>query len=310
MRADLETLEAALGHCFSDRKLLERALTHKSRVYEKNLQNVLDDNEQLEFLGDSILGFVVSELLVSEHPEYPEGRLSKLRAHLVSASHLYEVARAINLGEYLLLGRGEELSGGREKPALLANAVEALIAALYIDGGIEAARMFIRRQVVGDFQPPEQAGEITGSDRFEHVFEDVALDRFLGVFELVVAREDHNDDLGVMLRSVRGNAQTVHSGHGDIRHDHVRMQRLDRLNRLLPVLARLEELEIEAGPVDLASETTADDLFVVHHQEPVHLLRAVHCRAHDTQMRAGLPVGGKSDRPAEENKGGRRIWTA
>ncbi|MEI4908421.1 ribonuclease III domain-containing protein, partial [Klebsiella pneumoniae] len=78
--------EGALGHSFRNRTLLERALTHKSRVYEKNLQSVLDDNEQLEFLGDSILGFIVSELLVSLHPEYPEGRLSKLKAHLVSAS--------------------------------------------------------------------------------------------------------------------------------------------------------------------------------------------------------------------------------
>ena len=156
MRADLETLEAALGHSFKDSKLLERALTHKSRVYEKNLQSVLDDNEQLEFLGDSILGFIVSELLVARHPEYPEGRLSKLKAHLVSASHLYEVAQSIGLGDHLLLGRGEERSGGRLKRALLADALEAIIAAIYLDGGIDAARQFISERVVADFQAPEQ----------------------------------------------------------------------------------------------------------------------------------------------------------
>lgn len=156
MSADLESFEASLGYRFNDRKLLERALTHKSLVYEKGLQSVLDDNEQLEFLGDSILGFVISELLVSKHPEYQEGRLSKLKAHLVSASHLYETAQTIGLGDHLMLGRGEELSGGRLKRALLANAMEAIIAALYLDGGIDPARAFITTHVVGDFQPPEE----------------------------------------------------------------------------------------------------------------------------------------------------------
>lgn len=156
MHADVGTLEAALGHSFSDHKLLERALTHKSRVYERNLHSVLDDNEQLEFLGDSILGFITSELLVAAHPDYPEGRLSKLKAHLVSASHLYEVAQALGIGEFLLLGRGEERSGGRSKRALLADALEALIAAIYLDGGIDCVRNFISSHIVGSFEPPEQ----------------------------------------------------------------------------------------------------------------------------------------------------------
>jgi ribonuclease-3 len=152
MRADLATLEGALGYAFRDRKLLERALTHKSRVYEKNLQSVLDDNEQLEFLGDAILGFIVSELLVARHADYPEGRLSKLKAQLVSASHLYEVAQSLRLGDHLLLGRGEELSGGRLKPALLANAMEAIIAAIYLDGGVDAARGLITRHIAGEHE--------------------------------------------------------------------------------------------------------------------------------------------------------------
>ncbi|MGA2601942.1 MAG: ribonuclease III [Bryobacteraceae bacterium] len=152
MRADLATLEGALGYAFRDRKPLERALTHKSRVYEKNLQSVLDDNEQLEFLGDAILGFIVSELLVARHADYPEGRLSKLKAQLVSASHLYEVAQSLRLGDHLLLGRGEELSGGRLKPALLANAMEAIIAAIYLDGGVDAARGLITRHIAGEHE--------------------------------------------------------------------------------------------------------------------------------------------------------------
>ncbi len=106
------------------------------------------DNEQLEFLGDAILGFVVSETLLLAHPGHPEGQLSKLKSRLVSSAHLYKVAIRIGLGEFLILGRGEELSGGREKRALLADAVEALIAALYLDGGLDVARAFVMRHIV------------------------------------------------------------------------------------------------------------------------------------------------------------------
>src|SRR5580700_1511610 len=150
MSANLEVLESALGHKFRNRELLERALTHKSRIYEKAVEGQsATDNEQLEFLGDAILGFVVSECLVQRYAAYPEGRLSKLKAHLVSAARLHEVAQDLKLGEYLFLGRGEEMSGGREKKALLSDAVEALIAALYLDAGLEPARQFIEGQVIG-----------------------------------------------------------------------------------------------------------------------------------------------------------------
>lgn len=151
---DLEALEVELGHVFQNRELLRRALTHKSRAYEALPHQEGADNEQLEFLGDSILGFLVSERLVGELPSYPEGRLSKIKAHLVSSVHLYEVARNLRLGDYLLLGRGEEITGGRTKKALLANAVEALIAALYLDGGIDPVRRFVIDRIIADFQPP------------------------------------------------------------------------------------------------------------------------------------------------------------
>jgi len=155
MSLESAALEELIGYSFQSHRLLERALTHKSSVYEKNVENVPADNEQLEFLGDSILGFLVSDMLLSRHPSFPEGRLSKMKAHLVSASHLHEVALGIRLGDYLLLGRGEELSGGREKKALLANAVEALIAAIYLDGGMEPARGFVAGHVVGDAALPD-----------------------------------------------------------------------------------------------------------------------------------------------------------
>jgi len=155
MRADLEAFEAAIGHSFQNRDLLVRALTHTSHAYEKS-QPPLEDNEQLEFLGDSVLGFLISECLVQRYPTYREGRLSIFKNYLVSASHLYEAAQRLELGEHLLLGRGEELSGGRVKRGLLADAIEALIAAIYLDAGVDAARRFVVRHILG--AEPEQGG--------------------------------------------------------------------------------------------------------------------------------------------------------
>jgi ribonuclease-3 len=151
MRPALETLEAALGHTFRNPESLIRALTHKSRSYESSRPGEeLISNQQLEFLGDAILGFVVSDALYRRFPLDSEGSLSKRKAHLVSQARLYEVAQALELGEHLFLGRGEELSGGRKKKALLADAVEALIAALYLDDGMDAARRFITEQVISE----------------------------------------------------------------------------------------------------------------------------------------------------------------
>jgi ribonuclease-3 len=161
MPADLQVLEASLGRPFANRELLIRALTHKSLCFERKPSAAAGfvDNEQLEFLGDSILGFVVSECLIRRYPHYPEGRLSKLKAHLVSAAHLHLVAQSMDLGAYLHLGRGEEMSGGREKRALLANALEAIIAAIYLDGGIDAARDFVVRKMVDEWNPKDDSEE-------------------------------------------------------------------------------------------------------------------------------------------------------
>jgi len=152
MEEALVALEAKLGYQFRDRELLRRAMTHRSRAFEGTPEETsIGDNEQLEFLGDAILGFIVSEVLVARHPGFPEGRLSKLKAYLVSANYLHEAAQDLGLGEHLFLGRGEELSGGRGKRALLANAMEALMAAMYLDGGIDAVRPFVMHKVLRDF---------------------------------------------------------------------------------------------------------------------------------------------------------------
>jgi ribonuclease-3 len=112
---------------------------------------VQQDNEQLEFLGDSVLGFVTSEALVARHPHATEGQLSRWKAHLVSAAHLHQCALALGLGEFLLLGKGEDRNGGRERRSLLADALEAVIAALFLDGGMEAARAFIEDNILLQF---------------------------------------------------------------------------------------------------------------------------------------------------------------
>jgi ribonuclease-3 len=150
--SDRSALERVLGHTFARPELLEQALTHSSRANElvdpAELNGTRrDDNEQLEFLGDAILGFVTSRALFESFPHYSEGQLSKARAHLVSAKHLIKVAKAISLGDYLQLGRGEERSGGRNKSAILVDALEAVISALYLDAGLEEARKFILEKV-------------------------------------------------------------------------------------------------------------------------------------------------------------------
>ncbi len=166
MESDPAVIEGVLCHAFRDRELLRRALTHKSRAFELAAarEDTLADNEQLEFLGDAVLGFLVSEALLGAHPDFAEGKLSKLKAHLVSASHLHEVAQRLGLGEHLLLGHGEELSGGRLKKNLLSDAMEALIAAVYLDGGLEVARAFVARHVLCDLGDLESAPDSAGHD--------------------------------------------------------------------------------------------------------------------------------------------------
>ena len=138
-RATSTAIETRIGYRFRDRGLLEHALTHKSRTAEDPSGGVAD-NESLEFLGDAVLGFVAADVLYREFPEYTEGPKSKAKAALVSTTALAELSRALGLGDALLLGRGEEKTGGRTKQALLADVFEAVIAAIYLDGGIEPAR--------------------------------------------------------------------------------------------------------------------------------------------------------------------------
>jgi ribonuclease-3 len=146
LRDEFEELQRRIDYRFRDRGLLEHALTHKSRAAEDASGGVAD-NESLEFLGDAVLGLVVADALFHRFPNYTEGQKSKVKAAVVSTQSLARHAEQIRLGDHLILGRGEEKTGGRFKQALLADAFEALIAAIYLDGGLEAAAAFLRREL-------------------------------------------------------------------------------------------------------------------------------------------------------------------
>ena len=161
LRHEFDELESVLGYRFHDKGLLEHALTHRSRVHEDASGGVVD-NESLEFLGDAVLGLVVSDRLFREFPDYDEGQKSKAKALLVSASTLATLGQALGLGNYLLLGRGEEKTGGRKKPSLIANSFEAVVAAIYLDGGIEAADAFIERQFRASLEEVRAGQKPTG----------------------------------------------------------------------------------------------------------------------------------------------------
>jgi ribonuclease-3 len=155
----LGPLERRIHYRFRDLGLLEHALTHRSRAHEDASGGVID-NESLEFLGDAVLGFAIADMLFARFPTHSEGYKSKVKAGMVSAAALARLAEEIDLGRYVLLGRGEEKTGGRHKQAILADGYEALIAAIYLDGGIDAARAFI----VSAFGPLIAAGGDQAAD--------------------------------------------------------------------------------------------------------------------------------------------------
>src|SRR5579863_7481605 len=141
--AEIAELESIVGHQFRDSRWLHQALMHSSRIPERAPEEPAESNEKLEFLGDAVLELIVSEELVREFPDWSEGQLSKSRARLVNATALSLSAQRLSLGHHLRLGRGEEKTGGRLKPALLADAYEAVIAAIYLDAGLEVTRGFV-----------------------------------------------------------------------------------------------------------------------------------------------------------------------
>ncbi len=150
-RKKLKELQKSIGYEFKQEALLRQALTHSSFAHEKNLKDLMD-NERLEFLGDAVLELVSSEFLFKHHPEMNEGQMTKLRASLVCEQSLSACARQLNLGSYLQLGNGEDLTGGRERDSILSDAWEAVIGAMYLDGGFTSAKEFILKYVLQDIE--------------------------------------------------------------------------------------------------------------------------------------------------------------
>ncbi len=178
---EITALEEGLGYPFRRRDFIEQAVTHSSQAREQESQQAgenkykVSDNEQLEFLGDAVLSLVTSEELFRRFPQFREGELSKLRAHLVSEKHLIRVAQELELGHYLRLGRGEEKSGGRGKTAMLVDALEAILAAIYLDGGLEAARQFVLRKVlVPELERMERGGGALPVTDFKSALQEAA----------------------------------------------------------------------------------------------------------------------------------------
>lgn len=183
MRAEQATLEQRIDYRFADPELLCRALTHSSLANEARVGGLpVLDNEQFEFLGDSVLGFVITDALVRRHPNQTEGELSLQKSHLVSAAHLHGVARRLDLGAFLHIGRSEELGGGRKKKTLLVGALEALIGAMYLDTGVEPCRRFVHSFVL---DAPPSSDEDAGTDikpaiqNFKTALQDLAVSRKL-----------------------------------------------------------------------------------------------------------------------------------
>jgi ribonuclease-3 len=207
--AAIERLLERLNYRFQNPSLLEEALTHKSYLNEAP-ELSCRDNERLEFLGDAVLGLMISELFLSRFPEAPEGTLSKLRAKTVSEAALGQVARRLELGAALRLGRGEELTGGREKPSLLADALEAVIAAVYLDGGLAAARHVALpafAEVIDSLSRPEAADHKTE-------LQEICQRDFGGLPAYRVLREsgpDHDKQFDVEI-AIRGDVYGVGTG--------------------------------------------------------------------------------------------------
>jgi ribonuclease-3 len=209
---EIAELESILGHQFRDPQWLLQALMHSSSIPERAAEEPAESNEKLEFLGDAVLELVVSEELVREFPDWSEGQLSKSRARLVNATAISMSAQRLGIGKYLRLGRGEEKTGGRNKPALLADAYEALIAAVYLDGGLEAARGFVRRSLV-------EGAIAVEAERLGHTDHKSALQEFLqsrgmspGAYHVIAETgPDHQKTFRVEVR-IAGQVSAVGCG--------------------------------------------------------------------------------------------------
>ncbi|HKT81468.1 MAG TPA: ribonuclease III [Vicinamibacterales bacterium] len=211
LRDEFATLERDIEYRFRDRGLLEHAMTHTSRANE-DVSGGVRDNESLEFLGDAVLGFVVADLLFRELPDTTEGQKSKIKASLVSTTTLARQAERLALGDHMLLGKGEEKSGGRRKQALLADSYEALIAAIYLDGGIEQAHAFVAREFAPLIEEARDPSHI-GRD-FKSALQEALQSRDAALPEYRLARTEGPDHQKLFQVEVWINGEIWAEGSG------------------------------------------------------------------------------------------------
>jgi len=254
VRGEDERLMERIGYRFREPSLLDRALTHSSAIPELRAARGEDiaftgsevqDNERLEFLGDAVLELLTSEFLLIHFPEWSEGQLSKSRARIVNAHSLEIAARALGLGEHLRLGRGEEKTGGRDKPALLADAFEAVVAAIYLDGGLEPARDLLQKTVF--LQVTENGDRISESDRKS------ALQEFLQgkggqLAEYRLAGESGPDHQKTFLVEVWVKGERLSSAEGSTKKEAEQKAARRALEKLQKVKPRASEKTEEVGP--------------------------------------------------------------
>jgi ribonuclease III len=267
---EITALEAGLGYHFRRRAVIEQAVTHSSQARELEAQQTgegrndskykISDNEQLEFLGDAVLALVTSEELFQRFPHFREGELSKLRAHLVSERHLIRVAQQLELGHYLRLGRGEEKSGGRSKTALLVDALEAILAAIYLDGGLEVAREFVLRNViVPELERMERGGGSLPITDFKSALQEAVQSLGLPQPSYVLVEEagpEHSKTFTVEARLLTRDNKSVEFA-GRAQGSTKKTAEQDAARQLLTFLAsrpKAGEVKVAAPPVHAADK--------------------------------------------------------
>ncbi|MBR2929109.1 MAG: ribonuclease III [Oscillospiraceae bacterium] len=206
----MEGLQKKLGYAFYDCTLLETAMNHSSYANEHRNEGI-ESNERLEFLGDSVLGFVTAEYLYARHPGMPEGDLTRIRAALVCEKSLHEAAVRLGLGDHLRLGKGEELGGGRQRPSILADATEAVFAAVYLDGGMAAASQMIHR-VLLDWQKEEVVEEKRRD--YKTALQELVQRRATGELHYRMVREYGPDHNKTFVAEALVNGKAVSTGEG------------------------------------------------------------------------------------------------
>lgn len=221
----MQELERALGYRFKNRALLEEALCHSSYANEHHVRS----NERLEFLGDSVLGFVTAEYLFEKHPDAPEGDLTRIRALLVCEDSLHEVAQSLSLGRCIRLGRGEESCGGRERASILADATEAVLAAVYLDGGIDEARRLIHRVLLD--REGEEDAERKRRD-YKTLLQERAQREANCVLSYEMTGESGPDHAKTFTASVLLNGTALGTGSGHSKKEAEQMAARDALEHL------------------------------------------------------------------------------